>query len=202
MINVYIIRHAEKEQGDFYNPRLRHQDQPISQKGQQETHKLWSYLCDKGITAIYVSGYHRTGQTIEYVAKQSGITPAIDERLNEIDNGRIEGLSDEEIQQSYPEIWKARQERLADFRFPEGETGEEARCRIAEFLEEKRQVHSNENIVLVSHEGLIRLTACYILGLPVYHRWNFHHVDFCGIMEITYQPDHKAWKIIRFNQKL
>jgi broad specificity phosphatase PhoE len=45
-------------------------------------------------------------------------------------------MSDEAIQQQYPDIWKAFLERSADFRFPEGETGEEARQRIADFLEE------------------------------------------------------------------
>ena len=93
MPTFYIPRHAHKEQGDFYNPRLRHQDQPISQKGQAEALKLWSYFCDKQISAIYVSGYQRTGQTIEHIAKQLGITPVMDERLNEIDNGCIDGLS-------------------------------------------------------------------------------------------------------------
>jgi broad specificity phosphatase PhoE len=201
MPTFYIIRHAQKEPGDFYNPRLRHQDEPISQKGQEEAHKLWSYLCDKQISAIYVSGYQRTAQTIEQVAKQSGITPIIDECLNEIDNGCIEGLSDEEIQQKYPEVWRGFRERSADFRFPQGETGEEACQRIANFLEEKREKHSTENILLVSHEGFIRLVVCHIMNLPVYQRWNFH-VDFCGITEIAYQPDYQVWKLMRFNQIL
>lgn len=201
MTIFYIIRHAHKEPGDFYNPRLRHQDEPISQRGQEEAHKFWSYLFDKQFSAIYVSGYQRTAQTIEYVAKQSGITPIIDGRLNEIDNGCIEGLSDEEIQQKYPEIWRGFRERSADFRFPQGETGEEACQRIANFLEEKRQIHSTENILLVSHEGLIRLLVCHIMNLPVYQRWNFQ-VDFCGITEIAYQPDYRMWKLIRFNQTL
>lgn len=201
MPTFYIIRHAHKERGDFHNPRLRHQDEPISQEGQEDARKLWSYLGDKQISAIYVSGYLRTRQTIDYVAKQLGMTPIVDERLNEIDNGCFDGMDVEEIQQKYPDIWNAFQERSADFRFPEGETGEEARSRIAEFLEEKRQAHANENIVVVSHEGLIRLLACHIMDLPVYKRWNFYF-DFCGIMEITYQPDHKAWKLIRFNQVL
>jgi len=201
MTIFYIIRHAEKEQGDFYNPRLRHQDESINQKGREQALKLWSYLCDKQIATIYISRYQRTSQTIEYVAEQCGITPVIDERLNEIDNGCIEGLTDQVIQKTYPDVWKAFHERSTDFRFPEGETGEEAQRRIADFLEEKRQVHSTENIVLVSHEGLIRLLMCYIMNLPVYQRWNFH-VDFCGIMEISYQPDHNSWKLIRFNHIL
>jgi broad specificity phosphatase PhoE len=198
MTTCYIIRHAEKEKGDFYNPRLRHQDQPISQKGHEEALKLWSYLCEKQISAIYVSGYLRTMQTIEHVAEQSGISPVTDDRLNEIDNGILDGLSEQEVQERYPDFWKAYQERSADFRFPGGETGEEASQRIANFLEEKRQAHGAGNFVLVSHEGLIRQLMCHIMNLPVYKRGNFH-VDLCGIMEITYQPDHRAWKLIRFN---
>ena len=200
-MTAYIIRHTEKQKGDFYNPRLRHQDQPISQKGQAEALKLWAYLCDKGISAIYVSAYQRTRQTIEHVAKQSGIVPVIDERLNEIDNGLLDDLSEQEVQESYPDFWKVYRERSADFRFPGGETGEEACRRIADFLEEKRQAHGAQNIVLVSHEGLIRQLMCHIMNIPVYKRGNFH-VDLCGIMEITYQPEYKNWKLIRFNQKL
>jgi broad specificity phosphatase PhoE len=201
MITCYIIRHAEKEKGDYYNAHLRHQDEPISRKGREQALKLWPYLCDKQISGIYVSRYVRTAQTIEHVAEQSGITPVMDVRLNEIDNGNIEALTDQEIQEIYPDVWKASHERSTDFRFPEGETGEEARARIADFLEETRQVHSTESIVLVSHEGLIRLLICHIMKIPVYQRWNFH-VDFCGIMEIMYQPDYNAWKLIRFDQKL
>jgi broad specificity phosphatase PhoE len=201
-MTIYIVRHADKQKGNFYNLRLRHQDEPISQRGQEQARRLWGYLGDKGIAAIYVSAYQRTLQTIEYVAAQSGISPVIDERLNEIDNGCLEGMSDGQIQIQYPDIWKLFQERTADFRFPEGETGQEACQRIADFLEEKHRVHQNENIVVVSHEGLIRLTACYILGLPVYKRWNFQSVDFCGIMEIAYQPQYQSWKLLRYNQDL
>lgn len=198
---IYIIRHAHKEKGDFYNPRLRHQDEPISQQGREESLKLWSYLCDKQISAIYVSGYQRTAQTIEYVAKQLDITPVIDERLNEIDNGLLDNMSEQEVQERYPDFWKVYRERTADFRFPGGETGEEACRRIAGFLEEKRQAHGAENIIIVSHEGLIRQLMCHLVNIPVYKRGNFY-VDFCGITEITYQPQYKTWKLIRFNQKI
>jgi broad specificity phosphatase PhoE len=199
MTTFYILRHAAKEHGDFYNPRLRHQDEPISPQGQSDAQRLCSFFASKAIAAIYVSGYQRTRQTIEPLARQLQLTPIVDERLNEIDNGRLDGMSDEQIQQTDPEVWQAFRSRAADFRFPEGETGAEARQRIVDFLEEKRQQHDAENILLVCHEGLIRLLMCTILDLPVYKRWNFH-VDFCGIMEITYQPAYDVWKLMRFNQ--
>ncbi|MBN2117533.1 MAG: histidine phosphatase family protein [Anaerolineales bacterium] len=201
MPTFYIIRHAEKEKGDFRVPHLPHQDQPLSQRGWEESRKLWPYLREKQISAIYVSAYQRTGQTIEYVAKQSGITPVMDERLNELDSGVVAPMSEEEVQEKFPEFWKAYVERTADFRFPGGETGEEACRRISGFLEEKRQAHPGENLVFVTHEGLIRQLMCYIVNIPVYKRSNFY-VDLCGIMEISYQPEYKSWKLIRFNQKL
>ncbi|RPJ00496.1 MAG: histidine phosphatase family protein [Chloroflexi bacterium] len=199
MTTFYIIRHAEKEKGDFYNPRLRHQDQPISQKGCLDAEKLYSYFSNKAISAIYVSGYQRTGQTIAFAARQLHIEPTVDERLNEFDIGCIEGMADQEIQEKYPDVLKAYLERTSDFRFPGGETGEEAARRITAYLEEIRRLHAGESIILVSHDGLIRVLACTILGLPVYHRWKFR-VDLCGIMEIAAQADGDKWKLIRFNQ--
>lgn len=125
----------------------------------------------------------------------------VDERLNELDNGLFEKMSAEEIQETFPDIWRAFRERKKDFRFPEGETGEEARGRAAEFLMEKQKKHDGENIIVVCHEGLIRVMACHILVLPVYDRWNFR-VDFCGIMEINYQPEYQKWQLVRFNQQI
>ncbi len=199
MTTFHIVRHAAKESGDFFDPRLRHQDEPISTQGRAEAQRLCAYFDGKAIAAIYISEYQRTRLTIEPVARQLNLSPLIDKRLNEIDNGRFDGMTDEQIQQTYPDLWQAFLSRSVDFRFPEGETGAEAQRRIVNFLEEKRQQHDSADVLLVSHEGLIRLLVCTLLDLPVYKRWNFHY-DFCGITEISYQPDYGTWKLIRFNQ--
>ncbi|MFX0178492.1 MAG: histidine phosphatase family protein [Candidatus Hodarchaeota archaeon] len=195
-MNWYIIRHADKEKGDFYNPVLRHQDEPISEKGHLKAQKLFSYFSDKSIDKIYVSQFIRTKETIKYVAEKKKISPIVDSRLNEIDNGLIEGLSEQELQERYPDVWNAFEDRDRDFQFPEGESGEDARKRIESFFEEKEL--SKEDIILLSHDGLIRLLLCYILGIAVYRRWDFR-VDPCGIMELEYQTTFKRWKLIRFN---
>ena len=192
----YIIRHADKEQGEFYNPDLGHQDQPISEKGHLKAQKLISYFSDKSIDKIYISEYIRTEQTIKFIAENKKISPMVDSRLNEIDNGLIEGLSEQAVQQKYPDIWNAWMDRDRDFQFPEGEGGEDAQKRIKSFFEEKQAF--KENVILVSHDGLIRLLLCYILGIAVYRRWDFR-IDTCGIMEIEYQSKFKKWKLIRFN---
>ncbi len=198
MTTIYMVRHTAKERGDFFNPHLRHQDEPISAQGWAAAERLCSCFADKAIAAIYISEYQRTRQTAEPVARQLHLTPSVDVRLNEIDNGRFDGMTDEQIQQDYPDVWQAFLSRSTDFRFPEGETGAEAQQRLVNFLEEKRQQHASENIIAVCHEGLIRLSICTVLDLPVYKRWNFAY-DFCGITEITYVPEYAIWKLIRYN---
>jgi broad specificity phosphatase PhoE len=195
----YILRHAEKEWGGYYNSKLRHQDEPISQKGREQADKLVAYFSDKEISKIYISAYLRTRQTVAPLARHFNLLPMVDQRLNEVDNGLFEGATEEEIKQKYPAEWQAYRERKTDFRFPEGETGEEALKRIAGFLGEKWASHGNENTLIVCHDGLIRVMMCHLMDIPVTNRWNFH-VDFCGITEITHQPDYGKWKLIRFNQ--
>jgi broad specificity phosphatase PhoE len=197
-MTFYIVRHAEKDQGDFLNPQLRHQDPPINEKGRQDAKRLYTFFSDKQITVIYVSAFRRTPETVEDTPGQLNLRPEIDNRLNEIDNGLVEGLTDQQLREGYPKIWQAYLERSADFRFPGGETGKEAQERITGFLEEKRGVHGTRNILLVSHDGLIRLLMCHIVDLPVYKRWQFY-VDTCGIMKISYEPAYETWKLIRFN---
>ncbi len=195
----YILRHAEKEQGDFHNPQLRHQDQPLSARGQQAALKLVANFADKPITAIYVSAYQRTWQTIAAVAEHLQITPVVDGRLNEIDNGDVDGITARDFQQVYPDVWRAYLARRADFRFPGGETGAEVQERIKDFFDEKRGQHTGADILLVSHDGLIRQMMCYVMGLPVYRRGDFR-VDLCGLMELSYQDDCDRWQLLRFNQ--
>ncbi|MCX6037047.1 MAG: histidine phosphatase family protein [Chloroflexi bacterium] len=195
----YILRHAEKEQGDFHNPQLRHQDQPLSARGQQAALKLVANFADKPITAIYVSAYQRTWQTIAAVAEHLQITPVVDGRLNEIDNGDVDGMTERDFQQVYPDVWRAYIARRADFRFPGGETGAEVQERIKDFFDEKRGQHTGADILLVSHDGLIRQMMCYVMGLPVYRRGDFR-VDLCGLMELSYQDDCDRWQLLRFNQ--
>jgi broad specificity phosphatase PhoE len=199
MTTVYFIRHAAKEVGDFYNPALDRLDQPISAEGQKAAENLCWYFSGVEIAAIYVSQFVRTAQTAATLAESFGLAPVVDARLNEINNGQIERMSDEQVQQTYPEVWQGFRERNHDFRFPGGETGEEARQRIAEFLEEKRLELDGENMIVICHDAIIRVLMCHVLQMPVYYRWKMK-VDFCGITEVRYSPEDAEWKLLRFNQ--
>jgi broad specificity phosphatase PhoE len=200
-MTVFLIRHGQKEPGKFHNTILRHQDPPLSDSGKREAEKLKGYFQNVEIRAIFVSAYQRTLHTIEPLAGSLGIQPHIDDRLNELDNGVLDDMEESEFERRYPEIWKSYRARTHDFRFPEGETGKEARERIAAFLEEKRTEFARKNIIAVSHDGLIRIGMTHILGMPVFHRGDFK-VNTCGISEIEFREDVRRWRLIRLNQVL
>lgn len=198
-MKFYLVRHADKAKGDYFNPRLRHDDQPISTFGRKQASKIQKYFHKHSIKSIYVSEYIRTEQTARPLVKKLKLTPIVDTRLNEIDIGIIDRLSDDEIRDRYPEVWNASQDWNRDFRWPEGETGQEAQERIVSFINE--QIDQEGNILIVAHDGIIRLLICYVLGLPVYRRVNFH-VDTASVTEIDWDKNNRRWKLIRFNQSV
>jgi broad specificity phosphatase PhoE len=198
-MKIFVSRHGDKICGGYYNESLKHQDEPLSEKGEIMARNLIDFLAHVDIKRIIVSEYLRANQTAKYIAEYKGIPVEKDKRLNEIDNGKIDSLNDEEIIEKYPEFWSDFNSHTMDVRFPGGETGEEVKLRQKSLLNELTQ--RDEDVLLVSHQGYIRLLLCHLLDIPVYKRHQFK-VDMCGITELEYDKAANEWKIIRFNYTL
>jgi broad specificity phosphatase PhoE len=200
-MTIYLLRHGAKAEGDYHNPALKHQDQPLSEEGFRQAHALVEYFKIIDLSAIFVSAYLRTHQTAQPTSDNKLIPPVVDPRLNEIDNGYVDEMSEQEFENVYPVEWRQYVAKTSDFRFPGGENGEEVRTRIAGFLQEKSKLHRNENILIVSHEGLIRVCMTYLLDIPVFRRSDFK-INPCGLTEFDYQADVRRWKILSFNKDI
>ncbi len=198
-MKLYFVRHGDKERSDVVNPALGHLDQNISRIGRHEAKRLVRFFAGRRIERICISNYIRTYQTALPLIKRLKIDPEEDSRLNEIDIGDVELLSDEEVSRRYPEFWDHYQSRNADFRFPGGETGEEALSRAVAFLSDARS--GRRDTLAFTHDGLIRLLCCHVLGLPVYQRFRLR-VETCGIMELDWPDENDSPILVRFNQKI
>lgn len=191
------MRHGDKEKGDFFNERLRHQDNPLSEAGRERAKRLCGFFEHRPISKIIASEYLRTEQTASYIAEKKGLKITRDGRLNEIDNGLIDSMGIDEISEKFPEFYREYFSFSKDVRFPGGENGEEVFARQKSLLEDI--LREGEDVLLISHDGFMRTLACFLLELPPYKRCLFK-ADLCGIMEAAYDEDLKAWRIIRFNQ--
>lgn len=194
-MKLYFIRHGEKESTLTINPLIGHTDPSLTDLGFRQAEALVAYFKHEKVDYIYTSEYLRVQQTAEPLSRDKGIIVKIDKRLNEIDNGIIETMSDKDIEEQYPEFWKDFFEHKHDCRFPGGETGEEVRKRQNDLFEEIKE--QDGTYVLFCHEGYIRILLCNLLGMPVYHRYKFKY-DYCGITEVIFENE--EWKIKRFNQ--
>ncbi|WP_332446114.1 histidine phosphatase family protein [Sphaerochaeta sp.] len=194
-MSIYVIRHAEKQTGDFHHNGLKFNDQPITETGMQSSRSLVSFFASMEIASIHVSEYARTRQTIDFVAQAKSIVPKIDGRLNEIDVGCIEDMTDAEIQDQFPDFWNAYHSRDRAFRMPGGETGEEAEKRIRALFD---SLDPNTNHILCTHEGLIRILLCSLLGLPP-HRRPLFSIDYASITVCTFLPAFNCWLVPKVN---
>lgn len=198
-MKFYLVRHADKAKGDYFNLRLQHDDQPISTLGRKQASKIKKYFEKLSIQSIYVSEYIRTEQTARLLARKLNVVPITDSRLIEIDVGITNRLSDEELKEKYPEVWNAFQDRDRDFRWPEGETGLEAQERIVSFVHSI--IDRDGDILVIAHDGIVRIFICYVLGLPVYSRFNFQD-DTASISEIEWDKTENRWRLIRSTKVL
>jgi len=194
-MKLYFIRHGEKEVTTEINPLIGHTDPPLTKYGFNQATNLVEFFKNEKVDFIYASEYLRVQQTAFPLSKDKSIPIRVDKRLNEINNGYIETMSEDDIKKSYPEFLKEFFEHTHDCRFPGGETGEEVKIRQNDLLKEIKK--EDGTYVLFCHDGYIRILMCNILGMPVYHRYRFKY-DYCGVTEIVLEND--EWKVARFNQ--
>jgi len=198
-MRVFFVRHGDKKTTTIVNPKINHTDPHLSELGELQAKSLVQYFKDIELKKIYVSEYKRNHQTAQPLSEVKNIKLIEDKRLNEIDTGTIEQFSDEEIKQKHPQFWKDFNEKKKDCRFPGGETGEKVRSRQSSLLQEL--VEKNEDCVLVSHDGFIRILMCNVLGMPVYKRHLFK-IGFGSITELEYDFERKEWNVRRYNTEL
>lgn len=200
---IYFVRHGHKEKtsgyDDYYNNDLNIVDEPLSDLGRQDAEALAAYLKDVDIKKIYVSQYKRTRQTAEPTARAKELSIIEDGRVNEINNGKLRNMSDEQIAAAFPQLWSDLKSRERDVQFPGGESGGQVKARQDSFLSDIKDERGD--ILVVSHDGFIRLLMCNILGLPVYKRSIFKTNMGC-LSVIDYDVAEGIWRILRFNQEI
>lgn len=192
---IYFVRHGNKAVGDNYNSELNICDDPLSERGLEDAQRIAAYFHDIDIKKVYVSEYVRTQQTAAPTAQDKGLPVIVDARVNELNGGMFHRLSEDECKAAHPELWNQYINHICDIQFPGGESGADAKQRQDSFLSDMEK--ETEDIMVVSHDGYIRILLCNILGLPVHMRYKFV-TEMGGVSAIAF--DGKEWKIMRFNQ--
>jgi alpha-ribazole phosphatase len=160
---LVLARHAEpaeEARGRCYGTL----DVGLSPRGAEHAGRLAEALGSIAYEAVYTSPRTRSVETARPLAAARGLTPVVEADLREIDFGRLEGRTYDEIERSEPELFRAWMEAPTRVRFPGGESYDDLRARAVPVLDRIRARHACAAVV--THGGVVRAGLAAWLGMP------------------------------------
>jgi alpha-ribazole phosphatase len=160
-----LVRHAqcvEDAEGRCYG-RL---DIELSDYGRAQSRQLAERLSSESVAAVVSSPLLRALETARPIAESQGLALSVLDGLRELDFGELEGMSYEEIAGSQPALYAQWMQAPTAVRFPDGESFDELRRRVADAVSRLRQAYTGRLVVAVTHGGVIRAVLADALGVP------------------------------------
>jgi broad specificity phosphatase PhoE len=160
---IVLLRHGDT----VGNSRDRYHgssDVALSDAGREQVRAAARGLATEVFDVVAASPLRRAWQS---AALLSGGHPVLlIPELQEIDFGRWEGLTAEEIEARDPVNYRAWRENAPDFEFPGGERRAAFRERVARGFADLVRTGA-ENALVVTHRGVIRALAQQLVGQPL-----------------------------------
>ena len=170
MLTIVLTRHGLTDRSDPEQHLGQGIDMGLSAAGRAQARALAERIGDERFDRIIASPLVRARQTAKAVA--AGRPVEIDRRLAEMDYGRWEGLTYEQIEahdREYRRRWEATPGSLA---CPGGESGADVAERATSFLADMLAWAASAGVadpvvLVVAHSTLNRILVCAALGVPV-----------------------------------
>lgn len=156
---IWLSRHGES----VYNVEKKiGGDSSLSARGFQYASKLPEIVResagDVNLT-VWTSTLCRTQQTAESLPYKQLQWKALDE----LDAGVCDGMTYEEIEEKYPDDFKARDDDKYEYRYPGGESYRDVVIRLEPIIME---LERQENILIVTHQAVLRCIYAYFMNVP------------------------------------
>lgn len=200
MTRLALVRHGET----IWNAENRYAgstDIPLSKRGLEQAEQLASWASAADLAAIWVSPLLRARETAAPSEHVTGLTARVDSRLREIHFGRGEGLTETEIKQSFPQAFAAFEADPVVHYLPGGEDPRDVALRAIECFREIETMHKGGRVLVVTHNTLIRVALCQLLGVPLSrYRTVFPTLTNGALSEIGLQDG--LISLLKFNSPL
>ncbi|MFN2557016.1 MAG: histidine phosphatase family protein [Nitriliruptorales bacterium] len=166
MTQVILVRHGETAaQAD--NRYVGTSEISLAPAGRGQAERLGRWADHSGLDALWSSTLGRAQETAAAVSQATGLQPRSDARLREIHFGQAEGRTLAEFEQLNPEAVAAFRSDPVEHHLPGGEDPREAAGRALSCLQDVVAAHPAGRVLVVTHNTLIRLVLCELLGLPL-----------------------------------
>lgn len=178
--NIYLIRHPE-----VYNPNklcYGKSEMPLEENFTIKFDWIKDRLKLIDNSAYYSSPLRRCTKLASYLSDDIF---TLDERLSDLGFGNWEMREWSEIPAKEKNAWN---DDFVNYKIKNGERFIDLYDRAIDFYEETISEVPAENIVIVTHSGVIRSIIAYVLDFPVEKVYNLQ-IDFSSVSKLIYRQE-------------
>lgn len=172
MTELYLVRHGETElnvKGVYYGWT----DCSLNEKGIRQAEALKEIFKDIVFDVVISSSLKRAVETASIIAACPVEDIILDERLRELHFGEWEGIHYSEIREKHKEDWERWGQDWKNTSPPSGESFRDMYNRVRESLNELLNKYKDKKILMVSHQGCLRIIPMILLKLNEEGYWSF-----------------------------
>lgn len=178
---LYLIRHGATDNNQASPPRLQGRtDTCLSVDGLRQAERTAQWLASRPVAAVYSSPLLRARQTAESIARGRHLKVQPVGDLIEVDIGRWEGLSWEEVERTDPEAYRRFMADASTNPYLGGEDLSTVQARVIPAVERLMAQNAGRLIVAVAHNVVNRAYLAHLLRMPLAHYRSIPQ-DNCGV---------------------
>jgi probable phosphoglycerate mutase len=191
------MRHGQAENNVSRTLVGRHIESHLTEHGRKQVADAARQLKNVEIDRVVASPVIRTRETADIVCDALGLDYDIDERLYEIELGKLVGMNYEEVVTKYGNLFQKFYDEsdsaLASFGV---ETFTSVKKRVKSLLEDAADRHTGSNILCVTHLDPIKAAIATLLDLTpeVLYRWHIRNASLTIL-----QHDSKSYSLSGVN---
>ncbi|AIC17028.1 histidine phosphatase family protein [Nitrososphaera viennensis] len=177
---VIFMRHGQADNNVNRILVGRHIESHLTEQGRKQVEYAAKDLKSVQIDRVVVSPVIRAVETAEIVCKEVGASYEIDERLYEIELGKLVGMNFDEVVSKYGNLFlKFYDEHDPALESFGVESFTSVKKRVKSLLEEAAEKHVDRNILCVTHLDPIKAAISTILDLnpEALYRWHIRNAS-------------------------
>jgi broad specificity phosphatase PhoE len=186
---VYLVRHGQTD-GNVKQLFIGATDIPLDETGERQARELGQRFAGIELDDILTSPLQRARRTAEAIGEVTGHSPIVVPGLSEMDFGRAEGLSFQQVIEQFPEL----RDDLAtianlDLTFPGGESRRGFAERVTTAFLGIIERYESKTVATVAHGGVIGTLYAQLHRDPDPNMARYA-VANCSIGHLVITPDH------------
>lgn len=177
-MRLWLVRHGETD-ANVAGVFCGHAPAVLTARGIEQALTLHTLLQDVTFDQVFCSELERARHTARLVLADTAVQVETTSLLNEMFFGDWEMRHHRDLAEEDVENWAAWCADWENTVPPGGEGFQDFSTRVSEFIVQLAQHSERENVLIVSHQGVLSLLIALLLKMPAAALWHFHLDQGC-----------------------